>query len=189
MHRSARGWSVKSFEQSNGLYETIPLPFVTFWFEQQCRGCWMLQTCSICRNRKLPERAGTYHIIFVYNDHKHNIESNEVGTSTQLSPSCPTSRYNHTTPPCSNVVMFLPHLSADIVSYHLKCFLFTLICLIVQALYDMTSHKLQQKLFYLFCTPEGILFDMWKVLRDHPGGKFWNRVMSPLPHFTIDLCT
>ena len=32
--------------------------------------------------------------------------------------------------------------------------------IIVQALYDMTSHKLQQKLFYLFCTPEGILFDM-----------------------------
>ena len=31
---------------------------------------------------------------------------------------------------------------------------------IVQALYDMTSHKLQQKLFYLFCTPEGILFDV-----------------------------
>ena len=31
---------------------------------------------------------------------------------------------------------------------------------IVQALYDMTSHKWQQKLFYLFCTPEGILFDM-----------------------------
>ena len=31
---------------------------------------------------------------------------------------------------------------------------------VVQALYDMTSHKLQQKLFYLFCTPEGILFDM-----------------------------
>ena len=31
---------------------------------------------------------------------------------------------------------------------------------IVQALYDMTSHKLQQKLFYLFCTPEGTLFDM-----------------------------
>ena len=60
---------------------------------------------------------------------------------------------------------------------------------VVQALYDMTSHKLQQKLFYLFCTSEGILFDMWKVLRDHPGGKFWNRVMSPLPHFTIDLST
>ena len=37
---------------------------------------------------------------------------------------------------------------------------FELILLIVQALYDMTSHKLQQKLFYLFCTPEGILFDM-----------------------------
>ena len=32
--------------------------------------------------------------------------------------------------------------------------------LIVQALYGMTSHKLQHKLFYLFCTPEGILFDM-----------------------------
>ena len=32
--------------------------------------------------------------------------------------------------------------------------------LVVQALYDMTSHKLQHKLFYLFCTPEGILFDM-----------------------------
>ena len=31
---------------------------------------------------------------------------------------------------------------------------------LVQALYDMTSHKLQQKLFYLFCTPEGILFDL-----------------------------
>ena len=31
---------------------------------------------------------------------------------------------------------------------------------IVQALYDMTSHKLQHKLFYLFCTPEGIFFDM-----------------------------
>ena len=31
---------------------------------------------------------------------------------------------------------------------------------IVQALYDMTSHKLQQKLFYLFCTPEGTHFDM-----------------------------
>ena len=39
---------------------------------------------SICRNRKLPERAGTYHIIFVYNDHKHNIDSNEVGTSNDV---------------------------------------------------------------------------------------------------------
>ena len=34
------------------------------------------------------------------------------------------------------------------------------ISILVQALYDMTSHKLQQKLFYLFCTPEGTLFDM-----------------------------
>ena len=30
--------------------------------------------------------------------------------------------------------------------------------LLVKAFCYMTSHKLQQKLFHLFCTPEGILF-------------------------------
>ncbi|KAI0226091.1 Structural maintenance of chromosomes flexible hinge domain-containing protein 1 [Lamellibrachia satsuma] len=32
----------------------------------------------IFTNRKVPEKAGTYHIMFVYNDHKYEVDSNEI---------------------------------------------------------------------------------------------------------------
>ena len=46
---------------------------------------------------------------------------------------------------------------------------------IVQAFCNLTSHKLQQKQFHLFHTPDSILYDIKKVLGKYPGGKSRNR--------------
>ena len=51
---------------------------------------------------------------------------------------------------------------------------------LVQAFYDMTSNKLQQKLFLLFWHLEYVLrkHNIWKVLRNPLGGKLWKSQMS-----------
>ena len=43
---------------------------------------------------------------------------------------------------------------------------------ILQALYDMTSHKLQQKLFQLVYSHKYVLYNISKVLRNPSGGNY-----------------
>lgn len=56
---------------------------------------------------------------------------------------------------------------------------------IVQALYDMTSHKLQQKLFQLVYSHKYVLYNISKVLRNPSGGNYWKVLKSVMAFFSI----
>ena len=65
---------------------------------------------------------------------------------------------------------------------------------IVQAFYNLTSHKLQQKQFHLFHTPDSILYDIYKVLGKFPGevlksGITPRPLISPLLNVKGEVCS